>query len=217
MKKLLSVILVAAAVSSLALLSSCSSYRQFSKSDITVFDTQTVILGCEADEEIFNEKADAILEKLSYYHKLYDIYYEYEGINNLKTVNDNAGVSPVRVDSAVIELLLYSKEMYELTDGMTNVAMGSVLSVWHDYREKGLADPENAALPPVEILEAAREHTDIEKLIINEEESTVYLADGEMSLDVGAVAKGYAVEMTARYCEEQGYSGYAMSVGGNVR
>ncbi len=218
MKKLLSVILVVAMVSSLALLSSCAvKKQQFSASDITVFDTQTIILGWESTEEEFNERADEILEKLKVYHRQYDIYHEYDGINNLKTVNDNAGIKPVKVDREIIDLLLYAKEMYDLTEGMTNVAMGSVLSIWHTYRERGLADPANAALPPMEKLKEAALHTDIEKVIIDEEKSTVYLEDPEMSLDVGAVAKGYAVEMAARYCEDKGYTGYALSVGGNVR
>lgn len=220
MKKLLSLILAVATILSLALLSSCerkTTKKQFSASDITVFDTQTIILGWENTEEEFNTRSDEILGILKKYHKLYDIYHEYEGINNLKTVNDNAGVAQVRVEPEIIELLLFSKEMYILTEGMTNVAMGSVLSIWHTYREAGLADPENASLPPMEELRAAALHTDIDKVIIDKEKGTVYLSDPEMSLDVGAIAKGYAVEMTARYCEEKGYTGYALSVGGNVR
>ena len=41
-------------------------------------------------------------------------------------------------------------------------------------------------------------HTDIDDVIINREESTVYLAKPGMNLDVGAVAKGYAVEKPRR-------------------
>jgi thiamine biosynthesis lipoprotein len=38
-------------------------------------------------------------------------------------------------------MLLYAKETYRLTDGKVNVAMGSVLSIWHDYREAGMDEP----------------------------------------------------------------------------
>ena len=177
MKKLLSVILVVAMVSSLALLSSCkekTAKQQFSASDITAFDTQSIIHGWEKTEEEFNKKADEILEILKKYHKLYDIYYEYDGVNNLKTVNKNAGVAPVKVEREIIDLILYAKEMYDLTDGLTNVAMGSVLSIWHDYRERGIADPASAAIPPMKDLETAALHTDIDKVLIDEKNSTVY-------------------------------------------
>ena len=212
-------ILLSAVLLSLAAFSSCSfsKMRQFSHTDVTVFDTQTVILGFEETEEEFQKRAEEIMESLGRYHKLYDIYYSYEGVNNLKTVNDNAGVAPVKVEREIIDLLLYSKEMYELTDTMTNVAMGAVLRLWHQCREEGLKSPEAARLPEREELLAAAEHCDIEKVIIDEEEGTVFLSDGEMSLDVGAVAKGFAVEAVARRLESEGLSGYALSVGGNVR
>ena len=35
----------------------------------------------------------------------YDIYHDYEGMNNIKTINDNAGIQPVKVDEEIIELL----------------------------------------------------------------------------------------------------------------
>jgi len=38
-----------------------------------------------------------------------------------------------------------------------------------------------------------------------------------MTLDVGAIAKGYAVEETAKWMKEQGIEGYILNVGGNVR
>jgi len=69
----------------------------------------------------------------------------------------------------------------------------------------------------MEELKEAYEHTDINKVIIDKEASTVYLSDPEMSLDVGAVAKGYAVEMVCREAEEKGFKSLLVSVGGNVR
>ena len=138
------------------------------------------------------------------------------GVNNLKTVNDSAGQAPVRVDQKIIDLLLACRELYGVTQGRVNVAMGSVLSLWHDYREAGTAHPEQAALPPMEALEEAARHTAIEDLVIDERASTVYLADPDMRLDVGAVAKGYAAQRVAEACRAQGDGSMLISVGGNV-
>ncbi|MDD6094262.1 MAG: FAD:protein FMN transferase, partial [Clostridia bacterium] len=190
---------------------SCGGKRKFSRTDVTVFDTETVITGYDTSEKSFNEKADAVTELLREYHKLYDIYNEYEGQNNLMTVNLCAGKEPVKVDERIIDLIEFSKEMYVLTDGKTNIAMGSVTAIWHEYREAGVA------LPSAEELLRAEHHTDIENIICDREKDTVYLADPEMSLDVGAVAKGYAAEKAAQMIEEKGWTNIALSVGGNIR
>ena len=69
----------------------------------------------------------------------------------------------------------------------------------------------------MESLEAAALHTDISSLVINKEKSTVYISDPDARIDVGAIAKGYAVEMVARELEKLGVTGYLLNVGGNVR
>lgn len=210
---ILSVLLVA-----IILISSCGTKQpeQYRVTYIDVFDTVTQIIGYADSEEEFKEQADILKSKLEYYHQLYTIYSSYEGINNIRVINQNAGVAPVKVDQAIIELIKFSKEMYEFTDGEINIAMGSVLSIWHKYRTNGINDPSTATLPPMEQLEEAAKHTDINNIIVDEEASTVYLSDPEMSLDVGSIGKGYAVQKVAEYARELGYTNLILNVGGNV-
>jgi thiamine biosynthesis lipoprotein len=85
-------------------------------------------------DEQFERLANLVEDELEICHKLFDIYNTYDGINNVKTVNDSAGGEPVKVDTRIIELLEFSKEMNEMTGGHVNVMMGSVLSIWHNYR-----------------------------------------------------------------------------------
>ncbi|MBP8692046.1 MAG: FAD:protein FMN transferase [Sedimentibacter sp.] len=184
---------------------------------IMLFDTSTRIVGYTRTKEEFSRYSQLIYDSLKEYHILYDIYNDYEGINNIKTINDNAGIRPVKVDKRIIDLLKFSKEVYEKTRGKTNVAYGAVLKIWHDYRTQGLEDPENASLPPFEELKTASEHTNIEDIIIDEENSTVFLKDPLMSLDVGAVAKGYATEQVSKTAKGKGMNSALLSVGGNVR
>jgi len=184
---------------------------------LRLFDTRTTIIAYMDDKEEFPRYSQLIYDSLEEYHELYDIYNSYDGINNIKTINDMAGKAPVKVDKRIIDLLKYAKHWYEKTDGNINVAFGSVLRIWHDYRERGIEGPDPAELPPMEDLAEAAKHIDINKVIIDEEASTVFLADPEMSLDVGAIAKGYAVEQVSRIAEESGFTSGLISVGGNVR
>ena len=191
--------------------------RRYETSFLDVFDTFSQVVVYADTQEAAQEILQAVHDELKYYHRLFDIYQFYEGVNNLYTVNRNAGIAPVAVEEPLYDLIAFGKEMYARTGGKTNIALGSVLSIWHEYRELGLADPEHAAVPSAEELYRAGEHTDIEQVVLDPEAGTVYLADPEMSLDVGAVAKGYAVELTARKMEAQGVASLLMSIGGNLR
>ncbi len=193
--------------------------EKFSAYSFEWFDTATTITGYAESQEAFDAIADGALSLLGEYHRLYNIYLRYDGMENLCTVNEwtDGAHRTVTVDRRIIDLLLYAREMYDTTDGMTNVAMGSVLKLWHDCREAGTDDPVKAKLPPMDKLAEAAQHTDIAHVMIDEAACTVTLTDPAMRLDVGAIAKGYATEQVARWLTEQGVSGWLLNVGGNVR
>lgn len=93
----------------------------------------------------------------------------------------------------LFEFLEYCMTWCEKSQGQVNIALGPVLEIWHDYRERF----ENAAegtLPPKEELEQANLLADLQKVQLDEEAQTVFLTEKGMSLDVGALAKGYATE-----------------------
>lgn len=190
---------------------------RYSKQYLDYFDTVSLVVGYEENEEDFNKVCDFVEAELDRYNKLYDIYHKYEGITNIYNINREGTEAPLAVNSDLIAMLKFAKEMYTFTEGMTNIAMGSVLSIWHDYREEGIYDPANAKIPPMEDLRAAAEHCNIDDIVIDEENGTVFLADPKMSIDVGAVAKGYAVERIAQELIEMGICNYTLNIGGNIR
>ena len=197
----------------------CSSQKKtrYEGEFLLLFDTVTKIVAYTDSKENFTRYSQLIYDNLKEYHQLYDIYNNYPNINNIKTINDNAGIKPVKVDKKIIDLLVFSKKWYKNTDGKMNVAFGSVLKIWHKHRTEGLEDEANASLPKMDELRKAAKHTDINKLIIDEANSTVFLSDPEMSLDVGAVGKGFATEQVSQIAIKNGFTSGIISVGGNVR
>ncbi|MBQ7386833.1 MAG: FAD:protein FMN transferase [Clostridia bacterium] len=182
------------------------------------FDTVSVIYDYSgSSDEEFTDVCYSLTGLMRTYHELFDIYNTYEGIVNIAYLNSMAGRGAVSVPDELIDFLEYCKDIYEKTDGYVNIAMGAVLSLWHDARTLGNSDPSNAALPDSAALAEAAKHCDIGDLVINREAGTVELRDPEMSLDVGAVAKGYAVERLADFLHDNGYNSYALDIGGNLR
>lgn len=189
-----------------------TSQKQYTATFLDLFDTVTTIVGKAESKEAFEESLKPVHEGLEYYHKLFDIYDEYDGITNLKTVNEKAAISPVVVDTAILDLLQDCKEYYTATNGKFNPAMGSILSLWHNAREEGINDPENAYLPDMDRLLSAKEHINPDDIVLDRENSTVFFKDADLRLDVGGIAKGWAVERVSKTAPE----GLLISVGGNV-
>jgi len=191
-------------------------YKKYSYEFTGVFDTLVQIIGYTKTAEEFNAYTGQAKVRFGKLHELFDIYHEYPGINNLYTINKNAGKQPVAVSPEIIELILLSKELYSKTGGAVNIALGPVLEIWHDYRDEGSSDPGQAKLPPLIDLQKAAVYTDIDQVIVDREKKTVYLPNSKMSLDIGAVAKGYATELVAQELKAAGFNSFVISGGGNV-
>ena len=229
MKKIISLLLLfASLISVLSAFSACdkkgNQKEEYTTRSKTVsyahFNTVTILSSYgDTTAEEFDGYVKTVDEMLGYYHKLFDIYYEYTGVNNLKTVNKNAGKAPVAVEDEVIVFLEYCKELYTLTKGQTNILFGSVLKLWHDARETadetaGYLD--KSLLPTEDALAEAAKHTSIDLLVIDKEAKTVYITDAAASIDVGAIAKGYAASKVAEKLKADGADAMALNAGGNI-
>ena len=192
----------------------CGTPRQRTKTYYTYFDTVTTLIGFGSEKD-FSAGCAIVEETLEKYHRASDIYHEYGGVNNAMTLNLRAGQGRVEIPAELTELLLFGKEVYSLTEGSCNVAMGAVLSLWHECRETAL-DGGEALLPDPEALAEAGKHCAIESLLLDPEAGTAELLDGAASVDLGAVAKGYACRKALEALEAAGLTGFALSAGGNV-
>lgn len=178
-----------------------------------LFDTVAMVQGYADSQDDWNAQSKAIYDDLTLYNRLLDIYNHYDGIVNLYDVNAAAAAAPVPVDEELYAFLRWCKDTaYPAANGAANIAAGAVLRLWHDARESDSPAPPDAAA-----IAAALEHIDMENLVLDDTARTVYFADAAMTLDVGAVGKGYAVERTAEAAAARGVTSALLNVGGNVR
>ena len=212
LKKLIKTMVLALLAAALAVLNGCAApLKRYQTAYLDLFDTVTSIVGYAASEEAFAEETGKIYQNLLRCHKLYDIYHEYEGMVNLCTLNRRAG-EEMTVEPEIIALLEAGREICGKSDGRTDITLGAMLSIWHGAREAGIANPLHARLPDKESLQEAVAHRGFDRIEINPEKRTVKFLDPELKLDVGALAKGFAVEQAGKAAAP----GYLISVGGNV-
>ena len=192
-------------------------FSKYSTVFYDAFDTVIQLIGYASSQEMFDQAAQLSKEMLTHYHQLFNQYDEYPGVVNVRTLNQKAKDGPVQVSQDLFDLLALCQQLQqEYSSDYVNISMGSVLSLWHDAREEGLADPANAKLPDMELLKAASDHTDIQSLVLDPEALTVYYADPLLQLDLGAIAKGYAAEKVRKALLQTPMKSFILNAGGNV-
>lgn len=195
--------------------------KMFKKTSVNSgFDTFIELISYEKNQEEFDKKFEVVTSNFLSYHKLFDIYHNYENINNLKTINNMAGVKAVKVDNEIINLLKQAKKLYDITEKVFDISCGSVLKIYHKYRDEGLE--KNAAgklgsTPDENTLKNAYNYCGFKYLEIDEKEKTVFLKDKHVALDVGGLAKGYATEKIAQKLKDEGVKNAVINAGGNLK
>lgn len=201
----------------LLVLTSCKKHNLYAKTYFEYFDTVITISGYEKNIDDFNNNLKLIEPLFEKYHKLFDIYYEYSNVNNICTVNKKAYLNPIKVDIEIVNMLEYGFNMYDKTKGMLNLAMGSVLKLWHNEREYASEYPNKATLPNKEKLIEASKYMNIDDVVINKEESTIFIKNEFTKLDVGSIAKGYVCEQITKVLNENNVTSYIVNLGGNIK
>jgi thiamine biosynthesis lipoprotein len=201
-------------------LSACKSEPiRFSNVLIDVgFNAPVTFVAYTENEAKFNQFQEILRDEILVLGQLFDKYNNYEGLNNLKTINDNAGIQPVEVDQALIDLIQFAKEYYTITQNTFDISMGSVLEVWHNYRDEGKllnsSDPaQYGRVPTLEELQIANECVSWDFIEVNDENNTVYINNPCASLDVGGIAKGFAADIVVEKLIEAGLETAIINIG----
>ena len=204
MKRVLSRLLVLCLLTGLT---ACSAPTRWSRTYTDLFDTVSEFTVYGGTEKEFEKAAEAVHEELFRLHRLFDCHRSYEGVVNLYDLNHAAGRT-LQIDPDLVAILRLGKEFAEATGGKLNIGLGSAIALWDACREAG------DRLPDDRELAEAGTHADPDDLILGD--GTARLADPELALNLGALAKGYAAEKAAAAAERLGLTAFALNLGGNV-
>lgn len=130
--------------------------------------------------------------------------------SEISHLTQTAHLSPAKVSPELFKLIALSIEYSRLSGGAFDITVGAETQLWRQMQQTG-QKPDAAALA------AARAKVGWQKLILDEKNQTVGFAVEGMKLDVGAIAKGYAVDLAIDVLKAQGVKAAMVDIGGNVR
>lgn len=127
----------------------------------------------------------------------------------LSRINRASGIEPVRIPEGLFGLIENSLAYSEKTDGAFDLTVGPVIKLYGFYRNKGY-------LPSKKELKKTLELVGWKNVRMKPEDSSVFLAKKGMLLDLGAIAKGYAVDLAIERLKKQGVADALVNAGGNL-
>lgn len=123
-------------------------------------------------------------------------------------INEAAGKEAVKVDKQTIEVIQSALEASKQSGGRFDISIGVINQLWR-------IGSEDARKPADSEIKTALPHVDYRKVIVDETAQTVYIEKG-MSLELGAISKGYIADQVKALFEKRGITTAIINLGGNV-
>ncbi len=125
-------------------------------------------------------------------------------------INQSAGVRPVPASADVREVLATARQMSEWTDGKFDVTFGVLSGLW-----KFDHDQDNV-VPDLHEVRRRLPLIDYRAIQIDNQAGTVFLARKGMSIHLGGIGKGYAVDRGAGIFRARGIRDFMIQSGGDI-
>ncbi|WP_432673065.1 FAD:protein FMN transferase [Flavobacterium sp. SM2513] len=120
------------------------------------------------------------------------IFTTYNIDSQTNLINDNAGITPVKVDEEVFDLIQRSLHISKITQGAFDISYGCIdKSLWNFDKTMTSLPSSEMALKMVHLI-------NYNNIILNPETQTVFLKEKGMRIGFGGIGKGYAAEMARK-------------------
>ncbi len=146
----------------------------------------------------------------NYMKSLEKILSNYIPDSEISKINKFAGIKPVKVSKITIEFLKKSINLCKLTGGYLDITIGNLINLW------GFPQG-NPHLPEKKDILNALKFKGIDKIIIDEKNSTVFIKKRGILIDVGAVAKGFIVDKGIEFLKKNKIKKGVINAGGDLR
>ncbi|MBF7097042.1 FAD:protein FMN transferase [Alkalibacter mobilis] len=206
MKKRISIVLMIflLAVFFISCSNTTKNEEQISKNDFLLDTVVSIKLyDVPQEDEILIDQSFKLISDLE---SILSVHKEGSDLYKLKM---NAGKAPVEVSHYTMEVIKKSLEYSIKTDGKFDITAGPLIDLW-------AIDPPNGYLPTNEEIITAVSNIDFRNLIVDEINSTVYLAEEGMIANLGAIAKGYIADQVKSFLIENDVEHAIINLGGNV-
>jgi len=171
-----------------------------------VMNTIAKVIAIAPDKKTAQLCIDSAFEKI---YKIEKLMNRYDANSQLSKVNQLAAKEPVKIDKDLFDILQRSVEYSKKTDGAFDITVAPLVDLWKRCVEANSA-------PADEQLDYIKEAIGYDKLLLDVNNFSVQFAAEKMKLDMGAIAKGFAIDLAIEKMKSSGALGGLVDIGGDI-
>ncbi|MFH1727297.1 MAG: FAD:protein FMN transferase [Pseudomonadota bacterium] len=141
--------------------------------------------------------------------RINDVFSVYKKDSQVSQVNKNAGLKPVKVKKEIIDIIKTANSVSKKTNGAFDITFLPVGKLWDFMME-------NPKLPQEASIKNKLRLINYNKIIIDEENKTVFLKDEGMSFGFGGIVKGYSLKQISEILKKNGINNAIVDGGGDL-
>lgn len=127
--------------------------------------------------------------------------------SDVSNINKGSGISPVEVSRDTLDVIKTALDFSRITDGCFDISIGPLISLWGISSDDPHVPEKTGILELLPLVDYSR---------VGLQNSAVYLENAGMSIDLGGIAKGYAVDAVASFLRKAGVTRALLDFGGNI-
>lgn len=177
----------------------------FSEKQVMMDTYVSVTIYAETEPPNWREHVRAALDTM---RKVEAMTTSYHDSSEIGKINRAAGKRALDVNAEVMQLLKDAQKMSAASDGAFDITVFPLSQLWD------VKSPTPRA-PPAEDIAEKRKLVDYQKIVLGG--NSVFLPDSGMGIDLGAIAKGYAVDRAVEMLRAHNYRDVLVEAGGDLR
>ncbi|MBW9331562.1 FAD:protein FMN transferase [Lactococcus raffinolactis] len=154
----------------------------------------------DADFDVVKNQLNELAAKFEVYE---------QGESEFDRINAQAGIKPVKVSKVTFELAEALQKYGKSSDGYYNPAVGVMTQLWHIGFSSG-------QVPSDELVKATLDKVNIDDIVLNAKDQTVFLKKKGMMIEADGIGKGFIAERLLKTLKDQGVTTAVVNLGGHA-
>ncbi|HLL24142.1 MAG TPA: FAD:protein FMN transferase, partial [Kofleriaceae bacterium] len=130
--------------------------------------------------------------------------------SEVSQINANAGIKPVVVSQETFDVIWRAHDVAKRTKGIFDITVGAFKGLWKFDQDM------DGSLPAPGEVKKRLALVGYQHVVLDKKKRSVFLKKKGMSITLGGIAKGYAVDRCVKLLYEDGFTSFMVQAGGDM-